>query len=108
MKKKLLLFIFLALPCFNLIANDEITHITEEDAIRIGRALAQERFPGVFFNRELSTRAMEINEVWKIEIMDAERSGVTEDGKFWTLKGGVVYIEISKVTGALLRIWVDD
>jgi len=78
--------------------------ITEkETAIKIGKALLEERFPDSFLNRELPLDAYEKDGIWRVHNV-VERSGVTEDGLPWVSLGGELYVDFRKSDGKILGI----
>ena len=79
----------------------------KETALKIGRALLEERFPDSFSKGDEILDAMENDGVWTVYKV-VERQGLTEDGTPWILFGGVLSVEFRKSTGEVLRIGVND
>lgn len=79
----------------------------KETALKIGRALLEERFPDTFLNAELVIDAEEHDGVWRVHYV-IEREGKTEDGEITFVKGGEIFVEFRKSNGEILKIGVND
>ena len=79
----------------------------KETAIKIGRALLEERFPDSYLNGDEPLGAKLDNGIW--EVYDVvEREGVTEDGQRWVMMGGVLYVKFRQDNGKVLEFGIYD
>lgn len=81
--------------------------ITEkETAIKIGSALLAEHFPEYFPKIEMNITAEERDDIWKVYNVNPEI--ITDDGRIQMTKGGVIYVELRKSNGEIIKIGIDD
>jgi len=86
----------------NSLKRDVITE--KETAIKIGRALLEEY---AAIDADTVLDAVEKKGIWTVYNV-FEKEGITDDGNYWEIVGGGIYVEFRKSNGKVIKMWVTE